>query len=167
MKFITECLTANKTYVEKFFYIFSRAEYALKVSGYLEPKSYASANWQSFAKAIRDKFDENRAVELKESVKYLKDYPPRKQVNREGHLEWDDSPLGKKTPNVHYVVTMICRIRNNLFHGGKFSHGSSKEISRNTMLIKNATNILCELMRLDEQVSHYFNQPLDTEDGKE
>ena len=33
MKLITECLKVKKTYAERFFYIFSRSEYALKARG--------------------------------------------------------------------------------------------------------------------------------------
>ena len=160
MKLITECLKVKKTYAERFFYIFSRSEYALKTSGHLENKDHASANWQAFAKRIRDLFDENKSKELREAVEYLRSHPPKKQVNVNGHLEWHDSPLDKNTPTIHFLVTMICRIRNNLFHGGKFAHGSSKEISRDTKLIKYAIMILCELMELDDQIKHYFHQPL-------
>ena len=160
MKVITDCLKVDKNDAESFFYIFARSEYALKASNFLENKNYASADWQAFAKKTRTLFDANKSNEIKEAVEYLKNHPPKKQVNANGHLEWRDSPLDKNTPITHYLVTMICRIRNNLFHGGKFAHGSSEEISRDTKLIKHAIIILCELMELDDEVKHYFHQPL-------
>ncbi len=160
MKTITDCLKVKKTYAEQFFYIFSRSEYALKASGFLENKDYVSANWQKFAKKIRPDFNENKSDAFKQAVEYIKKSPPKKQAIVDGHLEWQDFPLDKNTPTIHFLVTMICRIRNNLFHGGKFEHGSSKEISRDTKLIKHSILILCELMEIDDKVKHYFHQPL-------
>ena len=127
----------------------------------MEKKDYASANWQAFAKRIRALFDANKSKELREAVEYFKKHHPKKQVNKNGHLEWDDSSLNKNTPTIHFIVTMTCRIRTNLFHGGKFAHGSLKEISRDTKLIKHAIKILCEQMELDDQVKHYFHQPIE------
>lgn len=46
--------------------------------------------------------------------------PPKKQVARAGRLYWEDAPATQGSDTERLLVH-VRRVRNNLFHGGKFS----------------------------------------------
>jgi len=50
----------------------------------------------------------------------------------------------------------IRRIRNNLFHGGKFVGGHLEEFDRNFRLVKCALLILKEIVNFDKKVKNAF-----------
>lgn len=50
----------------------------------------------------------------------------------------------------------ICRIRNNLFHGGKFVGGYLEEFDRDFSLVKCALLILKEIVNFNEKVKNAF-----------
>ncbi|MDE2166090.1 MAG: hypothetical protein KGJ66_07110 [Alphaproteobacteria bacterium] len=102
-----------------FFAIFARCEYALK----RDPKflrsanGAAEANWDAFAAALTDDFLEE--IRRSRVAKELLEHPPRKQIVRDAVLAWSDP--GPQIDNVQELFAAIRRVRNNLFHGGKFA----------------------------------------------
>lgn len=145
--------------IDQFFFRFSRAEYALKASRFLQNSGEAKADWDKYANNIRDTFDANRTEELKNAVKYIKENPPKKQVVENGQLAWQQTD----NESMHlalFLNVMVRRIRNNLFHGGKFQNGASDDISRDLQLINSANIILLEMVGLHDEVKHYFEQPI-------
>ncbi len=108
--------------INDFYYMFSRSEYALKASGFLMNGVDAKANWDSFAGSIRPNFNRNKSKELNDAVKYIKSNPPKKQIVNAGDLAWDQTN-NDNLPLVNFLILMIRRIRNNLFHGGKLQSG--------------------------------------------
>lgn len=145
--------------VDQFIFSFSRAEYALKASRFLRDTEEANADWVRFVADIRGNFNENKSEELQNAIKYIKNEPPKKQVVENGLLAW------KQTNNdamhlVLYLNVMVRRIRNNLFHGGKLQTGFTEDISRDLELIKSANIILKEMIELNDEVKHYYNQPI-------
>jgi hypothetical protein len=102
---------------------FSRFEYALKAGGYLvRDDGNAEPDWDRFARDIHPAFDRalggNRL--LRAAVAELMRRPPKKQVVRAGRLVWEDVPAGGVVAT-QAVLIHVRRVRNNLFHGGKFS----------------------------------------------
>ena len=66
-------------------------------------------------------------------------YPPKKQVLKDGLLCWSNV-LPDHRNKSELVFSLICRIRNNLFHGGKFngewfSPQRSKELIEHALII--------------------------------
>jgi hypothetical protein len=53
--------------------------------------------------------------------------PPKKQVLVNGKLDWRDAPPSPNLPRAEQVLLMVRRIRNNLFHGGKFLPGDDRD----------------------------------------
>lgn len=103
------------------FRTFARCEYALKAAGFHDGGSHdVKADWRRFALDLDNTFEHPVDPALAAAVAYLSAHPPRKQVIREGKLEWDDTPPNSIS-QADLVLAYVRRIRNNLFHGGKFN----------------------------------------------
>ena len=77
----------------------------------------ARPNWDKYANSIKDKFHPENP-EVKNAIRYLRKKPPQKQIVRNNELCWENS-----TPDLddlNNLFLYIRRVRNNLFHGGKF-----------------------------------------------
>lgn len=68
---------------------FARCEYALKGSGFAKGgASSVDANWDAFAVAIDWYFRRIGDQTFKQAVQFLLTEPPRKQVLRNGRVDW-------------------------------------------------------------------------------
>jgi hypothetical protein len=150
----------------KFFILFSRFEYALKRSGYIKTREdkTAEADWDSFAEKHKEIIVESNYHEkLNEAFNYLKENPPKKQIvlqqtdndNPNQKLTWQKDDYNGKF-DLKRALVLVRRIRNNLFHGGKFSSGYEEDISRDKKLLRFGMIILEECLENDRNVSHYF-----------
>jgi hypothetical protein len=104
----------------EFFREFARCEYCLKAAGLRENTRDAKANWSAFAAEVEEIFDTPASHELRRAIEYLVNHPPKKQIIHGGLLEWDERLPDYKS-KAELVLRLVCRIRNNLFHGGKFN----------------------------------------------
>lgn len=139
----------------EFFKTFARFEYALKATGYHTGEGDAHPDWNRFAKTLDALFVEKHAGGLDEAIRYLQENPPKKQVIADGKLVWkevsDNSPPAKK------LLLSIRRVRNNLFHGGKFNgHWFAPE--RSERLLNSSLHVLeaCLLASSDRNVREAF-----------
>ncbi len=140
----------------EFFRIFSRMEYALKATGYLVPsRRNAEADWTKFALDIHELFANIDTEQLGKATTFLLTEPPKKQINNNGVVEWDPTPPDAKNQTdllLHYV----CRIRNNLFHGGKFN-GRWFEPERSGPLIHEGIEVLSVCLQVSEKVNAAYH----------
>jgi hypothetical protein len=104
----------------KLFKMFARFEYALKAAGYHEGNGEANPNWRKFAESIPDVFDNPSTTELQTAINYLEQHPPKKQVVKDNVLEWKVSVPSTNLKS-DLILLYVRRVRNNLFHGGKFN----------------------------------------------
>ena len=74
---------------------------------------------------------------------------------RNGELAWDESPV-QSTSKAQLVLLLIRRIRNNLFHGGKFN-GRWFEPERSELLMHHALIILKACAMNHAAVSEAYN----------
>jgi len=89
----------------------------------------------NFAAADRDRitqrcgkaFKGTEEEALVEGIKYLLEHPPKKQAIIRGTLSWQDSQPDRNSPMLQNLLVLVRRVRNNLFHGGKFPGGPVKE----------------------------------------
>ena len=135
---------------------FSRLEYALKASGeFLRRTKDADADWIAFATNIESKINNSTNCQLKKSIEYILNNPPQKQTNENGVIKWKpvDPSQRNRTKN---LIMYICRIRNNLFHGGKFVGGYLEEFDGDFTLVKCALLILKEIVNFNEKVRNAF-----------
>jgi len=102
---------------------FARFEYALKASRCLiREDGRAEPNWDRFAARVCGSFEARRRADrlFRLAVKYLTGFPPREQVAERGRLKWVAKPADPAV-GCAAVLLYVRRVRNNLFHGGKFS----------------------------------------------
>jgi len=126
-----------------FFVRFSRFEYALKAGGYLlsGKQDGVRPNWDAFTSDL-EQGDPSRLPGLLQTGRYLLDYPPRLQVQRAGRLGWKDVVRRPDESELTYLIRAVRRVRNNLFHGGKFSDGSIENPHRNARLLRSSLDVL-------------------------
>ena len=141
--------------IYRFFWLISRFEYALKIVGFCNKNGDAKPNWDAFAKSIIDKFDKDANKELAKGVDYIQKYPPKKQIVINGELHWSKA-LPKNKPELELLLILIRRVRNNLFHGGKYKGRHLDEPDRSEQLIMACISILEHCLTLSPEVKEAF-----------
>lgn len=134
---------------------FARFEYALKAAGYLVNRDGdAKPNWTAFAITVEHAIDGPVPGEFREAIDYLLTNPPKKQVARNGVLQWEEP--GEATNSISdQVLLHVRRVRNNLFDGGKFN-GKWFEPERSEELIRYSLAVLkSALAKADDVRSAY------------
>ena len=155
-------MSENKELVYKFFYAFSCFEFALKTTSFLKNENTANPDWDSFATLVdsNNKLAEIESADFKKGVKYFFDNPPKKQVVTNGVLDWEEYEKPKDFFNFKELLMLVRRVRNNLFHGGKFSSGLEQGSERNRDLISYGLIILNKCVDLNEDIKLKFNEQL-------
>ncbi|HAT3636033.1 TPA: hypothetical protein ACYEOW_005660 [Raoultella terrigena] len=124
----------------EFFREFSRYEYCLKACGLHHKIKDAKADWDEYAKQVSETINNTTDPELISAIAYFKEHPPKKQIIKDGSLIWDDS-LPQEKDMAKFIFLLIRRVRNNLFHGGKFN-GKWFEPERSEALLQHGLVIL-------------------------
>ena len=143
-----------------FFLFFSRFEYALKRAGFVRGLDDAQADWAEYGRRHVTLLQADQDDSFRQAVDYLRQSPPKKQVVTNGILAWNadrytaDFDLGR-------VLTLVCRTRNNLFHGGKFPKGHEPDISRDRHLLEVGLTIMQACLDHDETLRHIFLEALE------
>ncbi len=145
-------MAAEKETVFNFFAVFSRFEYALKLAGFI-PKGdqqKAEANWTLFASDLRGHFDGQRTQALREAVDFIMEHPPLKEVVDGNSTRFVECRISGAT-DLPTLVVYIRRMRNNLFHGGKYPRSPAADPERNTRLLRHGLTVLEECLVLCEE----------------
>jgi hypothetical protein len=134
---------------QQVFIEFARFEYCLKVSGFLRlSDGPASPDWDSFAHCgeMRQLFEDIKSDDAIpcQKLRYLLDRPPKKQAAASGRLHWEEAP---RIASSQDYFGALKRVRNNLFHGGKFN-GEFFEPERSAKLLE---AVLCVLKTARER----------------
>ncbi|SDJ11297.1 hypothetical protein [Pseudomonas abietaniphila] len=138
----------------EFFREFARCEYCLKISGFLTGSPRApKANWTTFAQSIEQLFNEP-GEQLADAIGYYLEHPPKKQIVGEEGLTWEQE-LPNHANVADLVLKLVCRVRNNLFHGGKFN-GHWFEPQRSDDLLRAGLIILRSAISASPQVSQAY-----------
>lgn len=140
----------------RMFRTFARFEYALKATGFNTGDGDAKANWTTFAQSIPSAFDEPLKEGLREAIAYMFEYPPKKQIVENGKLYWRDVPARTHLRSDQLLI-YVRRVRNNLFHGGKFN-GHWFEPQRSEMLILHSLLILEECLKVSSPVREAYER---------
>ena len=124
----------------KVFCVFARFEYALKAAGFHDGEGEAKPNWQKYACSIGSTLEKPDTKELEEAIQYILKHPPKKQVVRNDVIVWDEVEPDHIS-RTDLILLYVRRVRNNLFHGGKF-HGHTFEPVRDYDLLRHSLTIL-------------------------
>ncbi|MDY0744773.1 hypothetical protein SNE35_09650 [Paucibacter sp. R3-3] len=123
--------------------LFSRMEYALKVSDFAvgDDKTVAP-NWDAFANAVNDDFLAIADEAVVEARELLLQSPPRKQVLLDGHVRFADQVINTKQRRTQQLLLMVRTVRNNLFHGGKYLPNGEQEPGRDERFVRASITVL-------------------------
>jgi len=139
---------------KELFRIFARFEYALKEVGFHTGEGDASPHWRNFALSIDEILEEQATSELTAAIGYILDQPPRKQVVRNGELTWELAPP-QTDSRADLLLLYVRRVRNNLFHGGKFN-GHWFEPDRSETLMKSSLVVLNAALAASDPVRRAY-----------
>lgn len=152
-----EDVEINKELVLHFFLVFSRFEFALKFAGYARGnENRVEPNWERFADSIRDRFDKNYSPQLAQACDYFLVNPPNQQVWINNSLAWSPNiPVNRSEPEL--LIALVKRVRNNLFHGGKYHANVHEETARSEDLLRGSVLILEECLRDSPEVRRAYD----------
>lgn len=146
-------LNIDKELVCDFFAIFSRMEFSLKEMEFTRnERGVASPAWWRFAEDMNDKVAIKPGSELAESIRYLCEEPPMVQVAAQS---WQNQDLHGKT-DFERAIDAACRVRHNLFHGGKHTPHSSPD--RDQKLVSSARCVLLACVNSCERLHGVYVQ---------
>ncbi len=134
---------------------FARIEYALKAAGFHNGDGPAIPNWDKFASSVSGVLENDPAIVV--AIKYMSEKPPKKQIIQNQLLKWEDPmPIASKT---HEILSCVRRVRNNLFHGGKFNgHWLAPERSKE--LLSHSLSILDACLRASPVLKEAFENEM-------
>lgn len=130
----------------QFFKLFAQYEYALKVMGYGRAinAGLAEADWDRFANELGITLLQDEENEVVLARNYLFEHPPKRQVWVNRNVEWSTVPNTERSAQI--LFAHIRRVRNNLYHGGKFNSRwidpdrSEQLISKSLLLLQHLLN---------------------------
>jgi hypothetical protein len=136
----------------KFFKLFAQYEYALKAMGYGRARSNGGAepDWNKFANIVGRKVLDVREPDVAAAIQFLFDEPPKRQIWLTDHVEWEAVVSPDRSPQT--LFGHISRVRNNLYHGGKFN-GRWFEPERSKELITKSLCVLEALLAIDSDLA--------------
>lgn len=139
----------------EFFRVFARTEYALKASGFNQGNGPAEPNWTKFALAVEAFVGNPPNEKVLQAVKFILNEPPKKQFITDGFIEWREVKPSTNS-QADALFQYIRRIRNNLFHGGKFNdHWFAPE--RSERLMRAGLVVLLAAVEQDSKVREAYH----------
>ncbi len=156
--FNPDALVIDRNLLFEFFVVFSKFEFALKNSTFLKgDERTAEPDWECSARSLRNSFKSSVNPILQEACDYLLSNPPMKQVMVDGKLAWSTTGPNGSLSEVERLLVLVRRVRNNLFHGGKFSAEAFEDTPRQERLLRSSLIVLAECLRLDNDVRGFFD----------
>lgn len=130
-----------------FFAAFSRFEYAMKAAGWARSGKgdAAEPDWDRVVKELKRAPEEDKA-RVRARAGILLTAPPRKQILRKGSLGWQEA--GKSGDDLRQLIDSLKRVRNNLFHGGKYTDHGVYLSDRALQLMTAAHGVLEEMLTI-------------------
>lgn len=132
----------------RFFKLFAQCEYALKAMGYgrAGKADAAEPEWDRFANEEGTLLLRVESAGIVAARTYLFENPPKRQVWVNGSVAWTTVPNTERSAQI--LFAHIRRVRNNLYHGGKF-HGRWIDPDRSSELISKSLLLLEHLVNAD------------------
>lgn len=142
------------------FRTFAQFEYCLKVTGYCVAGRGDAANpdWTRFALELPPLSGE-AGEDVVAAISYMQRRPPKKQVYIDEVLQWRDVAPQAENEN-DLIFLYVRRVRNNLFHGGKFN-GRFFGPERSRELLEHAITILVAAIFLSPPMLEAYENRID------
>lgn len=132
----------------RFFKLFAQYEYALKAMGFgrATHAGTAEADWDRFANELGVLLLRDLDPKIAAARTYLFEHPPKRQVWTNQGVAWDAVPNNERSAQI--LFSHVRRVRNNLYHGGKFN-GRWIDPDRSAELISKSLLLLEVLVKAD------------------
>lgn len=142
------------------FRVFAQFEYCLKVTGYCVagPGDAANPDWTRFARELPP-LTGQAGADVAAAIAYMLRHPPKKQVYVDDVLQWRVVAPQAKNEN-DLIFLYVRRVRNNLFHGGKFN-GRFFDPERSRELLEYSITILMAAIVLSPLMLEAYEQRTD------
>ncbi len=141
----------------EFFLTFARFEFALKAAGFVGGDlRRAWPNWDGFGQSLdldTARLDPNFSA----AFEYFGLHPPWRQVVTTNGLVWDSTVGFTTLERMEQVLELVRRVRNNLFHGGKFSDEVYSGPGRNELLLRHSLAVLHRCLELSPSVAASYD----------
>jgi hypothetical protein len=125
-----------------FFKLFAQYEYALKAMKYAKSgrNNQAEPDWDRFSNEVATPFLKEAEGEVADAIGFLFRSPPKRQVLKDDALSWAEVNTTERSAQM--LFSHIRRVRNNLYHGGKFNGewfqpDRSRELMTKSLVILN------------------------------
>lgn len=157
---IIDALVVDRDIVLRFFAVFSRFEYSLKRSGYLQVGEKAEPNWDTYANSLQGRFVGVQDQAFRDAITFIVKTPPKTQVVSGTDLDWRDTVQGNGEHHERFVLRLVSTVRNNLFHCGKYPIplGPMVDVARNTRLLEAGIRVLLQCLELSGTVRAAFEE---------
>ena len=150
-------VTLDHELLFEFFVTFARFEFALKSSGFVTGDDReAKPEWDGFGQSL-DLEKARQDPEFAAAHDYLWLNPPARQVLGAGGLAWDASVPFGKLERMDELLKLVRRVRNNLFHGGKFNDEVHSGPGRDKLLLQHSIVILHRCLDLSPLVARNYD----------
>jgi|SRR5213594_3116733 len=150
-------VTLDHDLLFEFFLTFARFEFALKAAGFVTGNvREAKPDWRRFGGSIdldRARLDPNCAA----AIDYFGLHPPWRQVVDINGLAWDSTVGFVKIERMDQVLELVRRVRNNLFHGGKFNDEVHGGPGRNKLLLRHSITVLHRCLELSQALDASYD----------
>ena len=141
----------------EFFLTFARFEFALKAAGFVMGNlREAKPDWPGFGKSI-DLASARLDPKCGAAVDYLWLHPPWRQVVTPNGLAWDSTVGFAKLERMDQVLDLVRRVRNNLFHGGKFNDEVHSGPGRTELLLRHSIAVLHRCLELSPSAAQSYD----------
>lgn len=152
-------LTVPPELALKFFAVFSRFEYALKViPRFRRPgDGEAKADWLAFAAEVAPHFVPNKDPATSAAFTSLADANLRYFAVVDGEAKWRAFPVPEGISDAEKAIRLIRQVRNNLFHGGKYAPDPDSNPDRERRWVESSLAILGKLLTLSNEVQAVYD----------
>lgn len=144
--------------VFEFMWKFSAFECALKrlrCYSPLDKDGPVSTDWDLYANRLK-KIKAVCSPKLLDAAHAIAKLAPKQYTVTNGKLGWSDVVRGDGESYARFALRLVCTVRNNLFHGGKYEDGLAHEVAKNKALLEAALAVLTECYELDTELQHWI-----------
>lgn len=134
-----------------FFKVMMRLEFSLKEMGFVTHVGNGfRIDWDHYSKSrLGDAFFQRIFVSRDAEV-LIQNPPSRQTLDIGNQLTFVEV---ESPSNVQSLLAAVCRVRNNLFHGGK---SGDPDHDRNDTLVDEALSVVGLVLESDDELKHYF-----------
>jgi hypothetical protein len=161
---IFEALGPDEQLAVQFFAVFSRFECALKCAGFRNHNDgQISCDVKPHSEAFAKELAKNLSVEQKGKIcevaaDLLNSHLRKQRISEEDKLFWYEVEKGD-AEEIKWIFDLINIVRNNLFHGGKYSSScqdNEQNRARDNLLIGSCLKVLYLCIDLHPEVREAF-----------